>query len=724
MAKDTEKLIRQLSLISYLMAERRPVTALEIRRDVEGYSGMNEDAFARRFYADRSELESLRIQLTVERPADGAAEQENYSLRPENFHLPAIAFTDKELAALQTALSLLDGEFAYAEPLRLALQQITWGRPSPLRAPEQSSVALGITASAGGHELSARLAKVETAIFRNKTIVFDYYTMERDEVSTRRVDPYHLLFQGGQFYLLGYAHERKGIRVFRLTRIRGKVSYATKAEHDFHRPEDFDPRAYANRADWQLGEERGVARVLISERIAWQVERHFGRYGEISPGADGVEDDGEAGEAIFATGYSSPRSVISWVLGLGANARLLGPEELACEFQRRLELLQERHSDAPPLAPAGRAPAAAVAGNGAARGRIAGSSRPRSRRGGDSARGGDDDGSSARPEAAIRPERFARLVTLASILIKAGREGERVAIGEVCERLQISEEELREDVNVLNVVNFGGGSYVLYAEFKEEDGEIEVDPEPYSDNFDRPARLLPVEAKALVAAIDLIGEHIPEGSLTSAREKIVAALGEDPMEQGLQVAPTAGDDSDVARLVSNAIVARKLIELEYYKENEDQISPRKVEPYALTNGREGWYVASFDPERDGVRHFRLDRIKHVNVTDETFEPRPEVDPAAEVDGWLRTGEVPASATARVWVSPERARWAREARRVVEEWSDGAVIVELSFAGVDWLVREILKEAGDAAVLEPEDAREAVRAAVARLREANAAPTLV
>jgi len=718
MAKDTEKLIRQLSLISYLMAERRPVTALEIRRDVEGYSGMNEDAFARRFYADRSELESLRIQLTVERPADGAAEQENYSLRPENFHLPAIAFTDKELAALQTALSLLDGEFAYAEPLRLALQQITWGRPSPLQAPEQRSVALGITASAGGHELSARLAKVETAIFRNKTIVFDYYTMERDEVSTRRVDPYHLLFQGGQFYLLGHAHERKEIRVFRLSRIRGKVSYATKAEHDFHRPEDFDPRAYANRADWQLGEEQGVARVLISERIAWQVERHFGRYGEISTALDGPEEDGEA---IFITGYSSSRSLISWVLGLGANARLLGEEELACEFQRRLELLAERHGDTPPTAPAGRGAAALAATSSSARGRIAGSSRPRSRRGGEAARGTEEDGAAVRPEAAIRPERFARLVTLASILIKAGREGVRVQINEVCERLQISEEELREDVNVLNVVNFGGGSYVLYAEFKEEAGEIEVDPEPYSDNFDRPARLLPVEAKALVAAIDLIGEHIPEGSLTSAREKIVAALGEDPMEQGLQVAPTAGDDSDVARLVSNAIVARKLIELEYFKENEDQLSPRKVEPYALTNGREGWYVASFDPERDGVRHFRLDRIKHVNVTDETFEPRPEVDPAGEVDGWLRTGEVPASATARVWVSPERARWAREARRVVEEWSDGAVVVELSFAGVDWLVREILKEAGDAAVLEPEDAREAVRAAVTRLREANAAP---
>jgi proteasome accessory factor C len=92
-----------------------------------------------------------------------------------------------------------------------------------------------------------------------------------------------------------------------------------------------------------------------------------------------------------------------------------------------------------------------------------------------------------------------------------------------------------------------------------------------------------------------------------------------------------------------------------------------------------------------------------------------------VDGWLRTGEVQASRAARVLVSPERARWAREARRVVEERSDGSVVVELSFAGTDWLVREVLKEAGDAAVLEPQDARDAVRAAVTKLREAHATP---
>jgi proteasome accessory factor C len=686
MAKDTEKLIRQLSLISYLMAERRPVTALDIKRDVEGYSGMNEDAFARRFYADRAELESLRIPLTVEKPLDGVAEQENYSLRPENFHLPAIEFTDSELAALATALSLLDGEFAYAEPLRLALQQITWGRPSPLTAPDQSGVALGITASAGGHQLSQSLAKIETAIFRHKTITFEYYTMERDETGSRTVDPYHLLFRGGQFYLLGYAHEREALRVFRLSRIRGKVAYATKAEHDFRRPADFDPRAYANLAAWQFGEISATAEIRIAERITWLVERHFGRHGEIR------EIDG-SGDRLFVTEYASERQLLSWVLGLGENAKVIGPPELAAELQRRLALLIERHTKPPRGVEHDEHDTANVAlnGNGSANG----------------------DGP-ARADTVIRPERFARLVTLASILIEAGRAGNRLQMQDVCTRLQISDGELREDIGVLNVVNFGGGSYVLYAEIDEEAGTIDVDPEPYSDNFARPARLLPVEAKALVAAIDLIGEHLPQGSLSSARTKIVRALGEDPMEQGLQVAHAGADDSAVSRVISKAIKGHTLLELDYYKENEDEYSVRLVEPYALMNGREGWYVATFDPAKDDVRHFRLDRIRRAELTTERFKPRPEVNPSADVDGWPRTGEVSASRVARVWISADRARWAREQRRVVGSWDDGSIAVELSFAGVEWLVREVLKEAGDAAVLDPPDARAAVLAAAARI----------
>jgi proteasome accessory factor BC len=689
MAKDTEKLIRQLSLISYLMAERRPVTAPEIRRDVEGYSVMNEDAFARRFYADRSELEALGIALAVEKPVDGLVEQENYSLPPENFHLPPIEFSDQELAALHTALQLLDGEFAYAEPLRLALQQISWGRPSPLSRPEQSTVALGITGSAGGHEVSSRLAKIETAIFRRKTIVFDYHTMERDDVGTRKVDPYQLLYQGGQFYLVGRSHERDAIRVFRLSRIQGKVGYATKAEHDFQRPTDFDPRGYADRIGWQFGDPVGTAEVWISERIAWQIERHFGRYGEIRPDPDPTRPD----DRVFVTRYANTRQLIAWVLGLGENARIIGPPQLLSEMRARIGVLVDRHRGEPQIAD--ELPGAAEARTAEALERPAG-------------RRGDDDGE-GRGDAAIRPERFARLVTLASILIEAGRGGRVLTETDLHAALQVSDQELREDIALLNVVNFGAGTYVLYAEILP-DGTVEVDPEPYGDSFARPARLLPVEAKALIAAIDLIGEHIPEGSLTSVRSKVVAALGEDPADEGLQFATAGGDDVEIARVVSQAIATRRLLSFEYYKENEDEFSERTVEPYALINGREGWYLGSYDPARSSIRHFRLDRIKSATVTDTSYEPRSDVDPAAEAGGWPRTGEVPASSRARVWISPERARWAREERSVVAELSDGAVIVELGFAGVDWLVRETLKEAGDAVVLEPAEAREAVRRA--------------
>jgi proteasome accessory factor BC len=379
------------------------------------------------------------------------------------------------------------------------------------------------------------------------------------------------------------------------------------------------------------------------------------------------------------------------VLGLGEQARLVGPPELVEELDKRIGLLADRHRGELELA----APVPA---------------------GAETVVEPESNGNGRREGAAIRPERFARLVTLASILIQNGRAGRRIASSEVREALQISEQELEEDIGVLNVVNFGAGSYVLYAEVQE-DGMIEVDPEAYGDSFARPARLLPVEAKALVAAIDLIGEHIPEGSLASVREKVVGALGEDPIREGLQVATSGGDDSQVAGIVSRAIAGQRLLAIDYFKENEGEFSKRTVEPYALINGREGWYVATYDPAKEAVRHFRLDRIKAATVTDEQFEPRSEVDPAADVDGWPRTGEVPASRRARLWISPERARWAREERTVVEELEDGALLVELSFAGVAWLVREVLKEAGDAAVLEPEDAREAVREAAAHLAAA-------
>ena len=683
MAKDTEKLIRQLSLISFLMANRRPVSALEIKREVEGYSSMNEDAFARRFYADRAELESLGISLQVDKPAEGFFEAELYALPPENYYLPAIEFTDGELAALRTALGLLDGEFAYAEPLRLALQQVSWGRSSPLNEGEPVPIDVRLSTNGGGRELSQRLAKIETAISRRKTIEFSYYTMQRDEVSDRKVNPYHLVFRDGQFYLIAHSHERDAVRVFRLSRIKGKVSYASKAEHDFSPPEDFDRRDYASRAEWQMGTLEGTAQVFVRERIAWLVERDFGKYGTLRKvtKADGVKGRG----MVYETEYASIRQMISWVLSWRENAQLIAPKEAAGEAAERLDLLRDRHRGQFDVASTVARPVLEADG-----------------------RPGRSNGSRGRSESVIRPERFARLVTLAGLLIGAAREEETLPVDQVLRELNISADELREDIDVLNVVNFGGGTYVLYAEIVGD--EIEVDPDTYGDNFARPARLLPLEAKALVAAIDLFGDHLPQAGLATAREKIVGALGHDPSQEGLEIAP-GRDDSHVVRTVNEAIHLHRILELHYYKENEDEFVKREVEPYQLVNGPEGWYLGCYDVGRSDTRHFRLDRMKEARMTDKEFEPREGIDERLAEQEWLAHGEVASAGVARVWVAPERARWLREERTVVEELSDGAVVVEVPYGSTDWLVREILKGAGDLVALEPDDAREAVLAAV-------------
>ncbi len=685
MAKDTEKLIRQLSLISFLMANRRPVSALEIKREVEGYSSMNEDAFARRFYADRAELESLGISLQVEKPAEGFFEAELYALPPENYYLPAIEFSDSELAALRTALGLLDGEFAYAEPLRLALQQVSWGRPSPLVEEPEAPIDVKLSAAGSGRELSQRLAKIETAISRRKTIEFSYYSLQRDDVSDRKVNPYHLVFREGQFYLIGYSHERDEVRVFRLSRIRAKVSYATKAEHDFTAPENFDRGDYAKRADWQMGEMQGTAKVFLRERIAWLVERDFGRHGTFRKP---VKADGAKGRGmVFETEYASSRQLISWVLSWRENARLLDPPELAAEADERLALLRDRHREEFDVAKTVRRPIA---------------------EGGNARRNGTTRGSNGRSESVIRPERFARLVTLAGSLIGAARASGSLPTQQVLDELNISIDELHEDLDVLNVVNFGGGTYVLYAEISGD--QIEIDADTYGDNFARPARLLPLEAKALVAAIDLFGDHLPQSGLQSAREKIVAALGRDPSEEGLEIAP-GRDDSHVVATVNNAIHDKRVLELQYYKENEDDFVKREVEPYQLVKGPEGWYLGCFDLDRADTRHFRLDRMREATITEREFEPRDGVDEILAEQEWLVHGEVTTAGVARVWVAPDRARWLREQRTVVEELSDGAVVVELPYGSNDWLAREVLKGVGDLVVLEPTEAREAVLKAV-------------
>ena len=75
---DTDKLIRQLSLVAFLMAERRPLTARDVKTERRGLPEMSDEAFARRFYSDRAELLALGVPLQSQR--DEFTGEELYTL--------------------------------------------------------------------------------------------------------------------------------------------------------------------------------------------------------------------------------------------------------------------------------------------------------------------------------------------------------------------------------------------------------------------------------------------------------------------------------------------------------------------------------------------------------------------------------------------------------------------------------------------------------------------
>jgi predicted DNA-binding transcriptional regulator YafY len=192
---DTDKLIRQLSLVAFLMAERRAITARDVKSNVEGYSEMSDEAFARRFYSDRAELIALGVPLHSQR--DEFTGEELYTLRSDEYFLPQLELEDEELAALQTALYLLEGQFAYAEPLRLALQNLALGRPGFGEAPTETAVRVEVRDPDYSAEMPSRLGKLEAAISKQRTIRFSYWTIGRDETSERTVNPYALFQENG-----------------------------------------------------------------------------------------------------------------------------------------------------------------------------------------------------------------------------------------------------------------------------------------------------------------------------------------------------------------------------------------------------------------------------------------------------------------------------------------------------------------------------------------------
>ena len=649
MSHDTDKLIRQLSLVAFLMAERRPLTARDVKQNVEGYSEMSDEAFARRFYSDRAELLGLGVPLDSQR--DEFTGEELYNLRSERYFLPELELGDDELAALQTALYLLEGQFAYAEPLRLALQNLALGRGGFDEAPTTTARAVELHDPGYSPELPGRLAKLEGAIAKNRTVKFKYWSIQRDEENERSVNPYSLLFHGGQWYVIGHDLDRDEVRTFRVSRIRDDIRLATRRERDFRLPEDFDADDYRLPPDWQVGETKGEASIEVGGDTAWWVERLYGKHGSIEDG-------------VFSTPYSSLSILASWILRQEGRAIPLSPPELRREVHAGLKLVQERHEGDSPKVAAEVEPA-----------------RPEL---------------DERPASPVPPERFGLLQALLAYLLDACGESTSAVIParDLVERFTIPEESLDEHLQLLNLVNFGGGCYAVYAELHGD--QVHVEKELFGDTFRSPPRLTPLEARAIRLALEFVGPMIAADAhtpLERVRRKLEETFGEVDLSQTAEPQLDRAEEQ-LVRTLSEGIRQRRLVEIEYQKEEEDMLSTRIVEPYVLERRLPHWYVHTWDRGPDAQRSFRLDRMRSARLQREKYEPRPEFE-VKELSG----------PPARIWYSKKIARWkVEEGAKPLE---DGAALSERRVGSEEWLMGEILSDRGEAVLLEPEDLRKRV-----------------
>jgi proteasome accessory factor C len=649
---DTDKLIRQLSLVAFLMAERRPLTARDVKGSVEGYQEMSDEAFARRFYSDRAELLSLGVPLDSQR--DEFTGEELYTLRSERYFLPPLELSDDELAALQTCLYLLEGKFAYAEPLRLALQNLALGRPGFGEAPTQTAVRVEVSDPDYSAEMPSRLGKLEAAISKQRTIRFSYWSISRDETAERTVNPYALFQENGAWYVVGRDLDRENQRTFRVSRIRGDIRFATRRERDFRLPADFDIEQYRGRPPWQIGDGAGEARIEVGEDTAWWVERAYGTSGRVEDG-------------VFVTRYSSLPLLASWVLRQDGRALPVAPDALRRQVAAALRTVRDRHEGPIPDLPA---ELEAVGPEEVAE-RYAGP---------------------------VVPERFAVLqALLAYLLARCGEDKEAVIpAAEIVERFTIPFEHLEEHLSLLNLVNFGGGCYAIYAEL---DGdEVHVDKELFGDTFRSAPRLTPLEARAIRLALEFVGPMIAADAhtpLERVRKKLEETFGQFDLAGTPSLHVVRAEEDLVARL-TEGIRSRRLVELEYLKEGEDTPATHLVEAYVLERELPHWYVHTWDRTRDAKRSFRLDRMKSARLFKETFEPREDFEPD-------RLSE---ARVARILFSPEVARWRLE-RGTARPLADGSAIEETAVGSPDWLVGEILSFRGEATVLEPADLRRMV-----------------
>lgn len=270
-----------------------------------------------------------------------------------------------------------------------------------------------------------------------------------------------------------------------------------------------------------------------------------------------------------------------------------------------------------------------------------------------------------------------------------------VAVDEVCRRFGITRSALIADLDVLLFV--GVPPYTPDTMIDVDIDEDDLISVRLAEPFDRPFRLTPTQALALVAAGRSIRD-VPGADagdpLQRALDKVAGALGVDPD----RVLVELGDaESSVLDELGRAAAEHRQVEIGYFSYGRDEHSRRVVDPIRLYADGGNWYLLAWCHRSDDQRVFRVDRIDDLRPLDSTFEPRE--DPGALAV--FQPSTLDPRITLRLHPS---ARWVVEQyphESVVEE-PDGHLVVRIAISARPWLERLLVRLGPGAEVVDADD----------------------
>jgi predicted DNA-binding transcriptional regulator YafY len=174
--------------------------------------------------------------------------------------------------------------------------------------------------------LKSIITDINNAVMHSRSIDIIYFTLSRKSRTKRAVDPYRIWFINGTFYLVGYCHLRKEVRIFALDRIRN-LEISDRA---FTIPGDFNLEDFMSGS---FGAYRGLPekiRIVFSPDIAGYIEE------KVWHASQGVTRQAD-GSIIFEATVAVNEELENWVLSWGSKARVLEPEGLKASIWEEAE---------------------------------------------------------------------------------------------------------------------------------------------------------------------------------------------------------------------------------------------------------------------------------------------------------------------------------------------------------------------------------------------------